>query len=128
MDKTNLHEQIEQVWRRIYFAVILICLTSPPAIIPWLKDVGIASLDLSFVQWLWRTTPELNQEITISGIALNTTILTWIALGLLGLGILYFSSKLKHLELLESFRDEAEKRLRVEGYMKTEREKIETGK
>ncbi len=128
MDKANLHGQIEQVWRRLYFAVILICLTSPLAIIPWLKDIGIASLDLSFVQWLWRYTPELNQEITTFGVTINTTTLTWIALVLFVFGIYYFASKLKYLELLESFRDEAEKRLRVEGYMLKERETMETGK
>ncbi len=124
MDKANLHAQIEQVWGKMFFAGILICLTAPFAIIPWLKDMGIASLDLSFVQWLWRNTPELNQEITTLGIATNTTILVWIALGLLLFGVLYFASKLKYLELLESFRDEAEKRLRVEGYMLKEREKF----
>lgn len=126
MKKIDLHGQINQVWQRIYFAVIVVCLTAPFAIIPWLKDMGIASLDLSFVQWLWRNTPELNQEITVLGIETNTTILTWIALGLFILGVLYFSSKFKHLELLESFRDEAEKRLRVEGYMKKERDNTET--
>jgi hypothetical protein len=120
MNKSDLHGQIEWVWRRLYLAAILICLTAPPAVIPWFKKMGIVGPDVRFVRWLWAHTPELNQEIIIAGTLVNTSTLVWISLGLFMCGLFYFASKLKHLERLESFRDEAEKRMRIEGYMKKE--------
>jgi len=120
MEKGDLHGQIESVWRRLFVAGIVICLTFPVAIVPWLKHMGVQSPDYKLGAWLWATTPTIDQEMAIAGAEFSTTTIVWMAVAVLVLGIFYFASKIKHLEVLESFRDEAEKRIRVEGYIKKE--------
>lgn len=111
MDKSDLHGQVEGVWRRLYFSGILITLTAPLAIVPWLKDMDIASPNNSLLQWIWLNAPDLGQNIKIFGSIVSSSLIVWCAVGLLVFGTFYFASQLKYLELLESYRDEAERRI-----------------
>ncbi len=119
MKTMNLNKRLKSASRKFLAGMALALLSAPFALIPLLKLGDVASPSQEFAAWLWQTTPDISLDGISSGAMSSGETVAVVGFFLLVAGL--FLMYLSHKEWLryEKFRDEAEKRLLIDGYAKS---------
>ena len=115
MDKPDIRKNLDKSFLRFLIGMAVTLVSAPLAIIPILKLYNRNSPTNEFLIWLWNIAPTLAANDTSAS---YSKIITFVAFGIMLIGIYIAYSAHKNWEKMEKILEDAEKRVLIEDFLK----------